>query len=99
VPERARLGLTFLGDGRQAAEAMLTNHWLAADGLAARLGLTQRVRDSVEPYGKWRMGRLPHLEVGRRCRGVTISRTLLRLTGVGDPVYESIFYSVKNSSV
>jgi hypothetical protein len=48
VTERARLGLAFAGDGRRAAEAMLENHWLAADALAARLGLPQRVRDSVE---------------------------------------------------
>jgi HD-GYP domain-containing protein (c-di-GMP phosphodiesterase class II) len=54
VPERARLGLAFLGDGRRAAEAMLTNHWLAADGLGARLGLPQRVRDCVEQtFERW----------------------------------------------
>src|SRR5215469_6624382 len=54
LPDRARLGLTFLGDGRRTAEAMLTNHWLAADGLAARLGLAQRVRDSVEQtFERW----------------------------------------------
>lgn len=52
--ERARLGAGFLGDGRRAAEAMLENHWLAADGLAARLGLSQRVRDSVEQtFERW----------------------------------------------
>src|SRR5262249_3221015 len=35
-------------------DAMLTNHWLAADGLAARLGLAQRVRDSVEQtFERW----------------------------------------------
>src|SRR6266704_1712491 len=36
--ERARLGVGFMVDGRQAAEAMLENQWLAADELAARLG-------------------------------------------------------------
>jgi HD-GYP domain-containing protein (c-di-GMP phosphodiesterase class II) len=52
--ERARLALGFLGDGRHAAESMLTNHWLAADGLAARLGLGQRVRDCVEQtFERW----------------------------------------------
>lgn len=52
--ERAWLALTFLGDGRHAAESMLTNHWLAADGLAARLGLGQRVRDCVEQtFERW----------------------------------------------
>jgi len=48
VAERARLGVGFASDGRRAAAAMLENHWLAADDLAARLGLAQRVRDSVE---------------------------------------------------
>ena len=52
--ERARLGVTFLGDGRRAAEAMLENHWLAADALAAQLGMSQRVRDSVEQtFERW----------------------------------------------
>src|SRR5580692_6330792 len=52
--ERARLGAAFPGDGRRAAEAMLENHWLAADGLAARLGLPQQVRDSVEQtFERW----------------------------------------------
>ena len=31
MAERARLGVAFGGDGRRAAEAMLENHWLAAD--------------------------------------------------------------------
>ena len=54
LTERTRLGLTFLGDGRKAAEAMLDNHWTAADELAARLGLAQRVRDSVEQtFERW----------------------------------------------
>ena len=54
VAERARLGAGFFGDGRRAAEAMLENHWLAADGLAARLGLPQHVRDSVEQtFERW----------------------------------------------
>ena len=52
--ERARLGVAFAGDGRRAAEAMLENHWLAADALAARLGLAQRIRDSVEQtFERW----------------------------------------------
>jgi HD-GYP domain-containing protein (c-di-GMP phosphodiesterase class II) len=54
VLERARLGIMFPGEGRRAAEAMLENHWLAADGLAARLGLPQQVRDSVEQtFERW----------------------------------------------
>jgi len=61
MPERARVGLAFLSGGsggrsggRRAAEEMLTNHWLAADALASRLGLAQRVRDSVEQtFERW----------------------------------------------
>jgi HD-GYP domain-containing protein (c-di-GMP phosphodiesterase class II) len=54
MAERARAGVTFLGDGRRAAEDMLRNHWLAADALAARLGLAQGVRDSVEQtFERW----------------------------------------------
>jgi HD-GYP domain-containing protein (c-di-GMP phosphodiesterase class II) len=54
MAERARLGTAFLGEGRQAAETMLDNHWMAADALAARLGLAQRVRDSVEQtFERW----------------------------------------------
>jgi HD-GYP domain-containing protein (c-di-GMP phosphodiesterase class II) len=52
--ERGRLAVAFLGDGRRAAESMLDNHWIAADGLAARLGLPQPVRDSVEQtFERW----------------------------------------------
>jgi HD-GYP domain-containing protein (c-di-GMP phosphodiesterase class II) len=52
--ERARIGAAFPGEGRRAAEAMLENHWLAADGLAERLGLPQQVRDSVEQtFERW----------------------------------------------
>ena len=49
ITERTRLGMAFLGEGRKAAEAMLDNHWTAADELAARLGMAQRVRDSAHP--------------------------------------------------
>ena len=37
MAERALLGAAFAGDGRRAAEAMIENHWLAADGLGERL--------------------------------------------------------------
>jgi HD-GYP domain-containing protein (c-di-GMP phosphodiesterase class II) len=54
ITERTRLGVAFLGEGRKAAEAMLDNHWTAADELAARLGMAQRVRDSVEQtFERW----------------------------------------------
>jgi HD-GYP domain-containing protein (c-di-GMP phosphodiesterase class II) len=52
--ERVRLGFGFLTEGRRDAEAILTNHWQAVDGLAARLGLTQQIRDCVEQtFERW----------------------------------------------
>ena len=36
MAERVKLGVTFPGDGRRVAEAMIENHWLAADGLGER---------------------------------------------------------------
>jgi HD-GYP domain-containing protein (c-di-GMP phosphodiesterase class II) len=52
--ERTRLTVAFLAEGRKAAAAMLDNHWTAADNLAARLGLGQRVRDSIEQtFERW----------------------------------------------
>ena len=81
--ERVKLGAGFAGDGRRAAESMLENHWRAADGLAERLGLAQRVRDSVEQtFERWDGKACPrapaardpgHLaagQPGRRGRGV-----------------------------
>src|SRR5262245_51356077 len=54
ITERTKIGVAFLGEGRKAAEAMLDNHWTAADELAARLGMAQRVRDSVEQtFERW----------------------------------------------
>jgi HD-GYP domain-containing protein (c-di-GMP phosphodiesterase class II) len=54
VPERVRLGAAFATDGRRAAAQVLDNHWLAADDLARRLGLGQRVRDTVEQtFERW----------------------------------------------
>jgi hypothetical protein len=41
-PERARLGAAFVGAVRRGAVIDLMSHWLAADGLARRLGLEHR---------------------------------------------------------
>src|SRR4051812_16395903 len=38
--QRARTTVGFLAEGRHDADAMITNHWFAADDLAARLGLS-----------------------------------------------------------
>ena len=78
--ERARLGAAFLGDGRRAAEAMLENHWLAADELAARLGLAQRVRDSVEQtFERWDGKGVPK---GVRGEEILLSSRLVTLADV-----------------
>ena len=52
--DRARLGVTFLGDGRRDADNILDNHRLAAEELAAQLGLGQDVRDSLgQAFERW----------------------------------------------
>jgi HD-GYP domain-containing protein (c-di-GMP phosphodiesterase class II) len=52
--ERARLGVEFVGDGRRAAGEMIENHWLATNELAARLGLGQKVRESLyQTFERW----------------------------------------------
>ncbi|HEY1643869.1 MAG TPA: HD domain-containing phosphohydrolase [Streptosporangiaceae bacterium] len=78
--ERARLGAAFAGDGRQAADAMLKNHWLAADDLAARLGLAQRVRDSVEQtFERWDGRGVPK---GARGEEILLTSRLVALADV-----------------
>lgn len=52
--DRARTGASFLGGGRRALAALAENHYLAADELAARLGLSDRVRESLmHSYERW----------------------------------------------
>ncbi len=52
--QRALLGVRFAGDGRRALAALGENHYLAADELAARLGLGERVRASLkQSYERW----------------------------------------------
>jgi hypothetical protein len=52
--ERVRLGVAFVGAARRGAVVDLTAHWLAADGLARRLGLGDEVRQSLrESYERW----------------------------------------------
>jgi hypothetical protein len=52
--ERVRLGVAFVGAARRGAVVDLAAHWLAADGLARRLGLGDEVRRSLrESYERW----------------------------------------------
>jgi HD-GYP domain-containing protein (c-di-GMP phosphodiesterase class II) len=54
LPERIRLGVAFLGDGRHMLVDMLENHYLAADALAARLELGDDVRESLkQTFERW----------------------------------------------
>ena len=80
IAERTKLGVAFLGEGRKAAEAMLDNHWMAADELAARLGLAQRVRDSVEQtFERWDGKGVPK---GARGEQILLASRLVTLADV-----------------
>ena len=80
IAERTRLGLTFFGEGRKAAEDMLDNHWMAADSLAAQLGLAQRVRDSVEQtFERWDGKGVPK---GARGEEILLATRLVALADV-----------------
>ncbi|HEX9516386.1 MAG TPA: HD domain-containing phosphohydrolase [Streptosporangiaceae bacterium] len=80
LAERARLGVAFLGEGRKAALAMLDNHWIAADDLAARLGLAQPVRDSIEQtFERWDGRGVPK---GARGEEILVASRLVTLADV-----------------
>ena len=80
IAERTRLGVAFLGEGRRAAEAMLDNHWIAADELAARLGMAQLVRDSVEQtFERWDGKGVPK---GARGEEILLAARLVALADV-----------------
>ncbi len=80
--ERARLGVTFLGEGRRAAASMLDNHWSAADSLAARLGLSQRVRDCVEQtFERWDGRGVPK---GIKGEGILLAARLVAIADVAE---------------
>jgi len=52
--ERTRVGVAFMGEGRQALMALAENHYRATDELAARLGLGADVRESLrQSYERW----------------------------------------------
>ena len=54
MAERARLAAAFLGDGVKAMDAMLDNHWRAADQLAERLGFGDVVRANIaQTFERW----------------------------------------------
>ena len=54
LPERARVGVAFMGEGRRALMSMAENHYLATDELVVRLGLGVDVRESLrQSYERW----------------------------------------------
>jgi len=78
--ERARLGIAFPGEGSRAAERMLGNHWLAADHLASRLGMTDAVRKSIEQtFERWDGKGVPH---GASGQAILVTSRLITLADV-----------------
>jgi HD-GYP domain-containing protein (c-di-GMP phosphodiesterase class II) len=54
LPERARVGVAFVGEGRRALMSLAENHYLATDELVVRLGLGDDVRESLrQSYERW----------------------------------------------
>jgi HD-GYP domain-containing protein (c-di-GMP phosphodiesterase class II) len=78
--QRARLGVTFLGDGRRAAWSMLENHWRAVTTLANELHLSQPARDSIEQtFERWDGRGAPN---GLRGDDITLTARLVTLADV-----------------
>jgi HD-GYP domain-containing protein (c-di-GMP phosphodiesterase class II) len=78
--ERVRLGIAFLAHGREAAESTFVNHWRATDAMAARLGLGERVRTSIEQtYERWDGKGIPR---GRRGDEILVTSRLVNLADV-----------------
>lgn len=87
VLERARLGIAFAGDGHRAAMSMMDNHWRAADELAARLGLAQRVRDSLEQtFERWDGKGVPK---GAKEEEILVTSRLVTLADVVEVFYRA----------
>jgi len=54
LPERAQLGVAFLGSGRRTFEDMVENHWVATNALAGQLGLGDDVCESLnQTFERW----------------------------------------------
>jgi HD-GYP domain-containing protein (c-di-GMP phosphodiesterase class II) len=80
LPERFRLAVAFLGEGRRAVVSMLENHYLATDELAARLGLGDDVRASLkQTFERWD-GKLTPL--GLKGEEILLTSRLIHLANV-----------------
>jgi HD-GYP domain-containing protein (c-di-GMP phosphodiesterase class II) len=79
LPERARVGLAFVGDGRRALLSLAENHYLATDELVVRLGLGEDVRQSLrQSYERWD-GKGPY---GMRGEEILAASRLINLADV-----------------
>ena len=68
LPERARLGVRYVGDGLRPSEA-IENHCVATTELAAALGLAPEVRECVaQTFERWDGKGVPAAAQGRADR-------------------------------
>jgi HD-GYP domain-containing protein (c-di-GMP phosphodiesterase class II) len=52
--DRARVTIAFAAGGRRDADGMIANHWYAANDLATRLGLSEKVRRPLfQTFERW----------------------------------------------
>ena len=80
LPERMRLAVAFLGEGRRAVVSMLENHYLATDALAARLGLGDDVRTSLkQTFERWDGKYAP---LGLKGEEILLTSRLIQLASV-----------------
>jgi HD-GYP domain-containing protein (c-di-GMP phosphodiesterase class II) len=87
LTERAVLGAKFLGDGARAVNAMLDNHWRAADQLADRLGLGEVVRANIgQTFERWDGKGDPGTVRGRE---ILVASRLVNLADVVEVFHEA----------
>jgi len=80
LAERLRIGVGFVSGGRRDAEAILENHWLAADGFASQLGLAAEVRRGIEQtFERWDGKGVPQ---GVRGEEITMVSRIVNLADV-----------------
>ncbi len=76
-----------LQDGASDAEHMIGNHWRAADGLAERLGMGERIRKSIEQtFERWDGRGVPHGAAGP---DILVTSQLVNLADVVEVFHRS----------
>jgi HD-GYP domain-containing protein (c-di-GMP phosphodiesterase class II) len=87
LPERVRLAVAFLGEGRRAIVSMLENHYLATDELAARLDLGDDVRTSLkQTFERWDGKYAP---LGLKGDEILLTSRLVYLAGVVEVFHQA----------